>query len=334
MNIPPLTFTPLFQQKIWGGKRLYAFKGMPEGPIAIGESWEISSLPGYDTIVDEGALAGMSLNQVMNKYAQEILGETLYQKFGKNFPLMVKFLDATEDLSVQVHPGKEALEKLTDKKRPFGKNEVWYIMDAQEDGEIILGLSKDTTPHDLIQSAIEGRLFELVRRIPVQTGQVYYIPSGTIHAIRSGNLILEIQQPLDITYRLWDYDRIDPSTKNKRPLQLAEAVEVANMQRSTEHNIPFRPLPNSATPMISKDFVCLEMVWANAQTMSYEPPYAESFVIMVGVDGCCVVCDNKKNQIEITRGKVALFPATSIPLRIKDESDGKMIAVSVPNPNS
>lgn len=334
MLIPPLTFIPRLQHTIWGGKRLYALKNLPVELLPIGESWEISPLTDTPSVVESGDFAGFTLPQLMQKYAEDILGEALYHKYGKKFPLLVKFIDAGEDLSVQVHPGKTDSLSLSTKKPKAEKNEIWYIMDALPSAEIILGLSQDATPHELIQYAIEGKLFELVRRVQIAPGQLYDIPAGTVHAIRRGSMILEIQQPTDITYRLWDYDRVDNTTGRKRPLHLAEAVEAAILTRSQERNIPYRALPNGATQMLEKKFATIEMIWVSCQTLTFEPAFPESFAVLIGISGECTVADNHGNEIAISCGKVALFPATGMPLKLTSSVEGKMISVSLPDPNT
>lgn len=334
MIIPPLEFEPRLLHTLWGGKRLYGLKGIPAKNLTIGESWEVSPMAEIPSIVRGGELSGISLPQVMQRFGQEIMGEALCEKYGKKFPLLIKFIDAAEDLSVQVHPGKmeegEEAKRLSNTKN--AKNEIWYIMDATPEAEVIYGLSQDTTPHELINYAIEGNLFELLRKIPVEAGEVYDNPAGTIHAIRKGNLILEIQQPIDVTYRLWDYDRIDAESGNKRPLHLTEAVDTAILKRCTKRNVPYRAIPNSATLILEKEFATIEMVWVSQQKFDYEPPFSESFAVLVGLSGESIVSTNQGIEMNIRRGKTVLFPASGMPLKISSNSDGHMLAISLPSP--
>ncbi len=290
-------------------------------------------MPEIPSVVKSGELKGLTLPQVMQRYASHIMGETLCNKYGKKFPLLIKFIDAAEDLSVQVHPGKDEDSKpVNSKKNALAKNEIWYVMDASPEAEIIYGLSQDSSPHELISYAIEGNLFELLRRIPVQQGQIFDNPAGTIHAIRKGNLILEIQQPVDVTYRLWDYDRMDKQTGNKRPLHLTEAVEAAILTRNQYHNVPYRAIPNAATLLLEKDFATVEMVWISQQSIMYEPPFLESFAIMVGVSGECSITTNQDVELTIRRGQTVLFPASNMPLKLSNNDDGRMIAITLPDP--
>lgn len=333
MIVPPLEFEPRLLHTLWGGKRIYGLKNIPAKSLTIGESWEVSPMTEIPSIVRGGELAGISLPQVMQRYGHEIMGEALCEKYGKKFPLLIKFIDANQDLSVQVHPGKE--EEDPDRRLSAiknAKNEIWYIMGATEDAEIIYGLSQDTSPHELINYAIEGNLFELLRKIPVEEGQVYDNPAGTIHAIGRGNLILEIQQPIDVTYRLWDYDRIDSQTGNKRPLHLTEAVDAAILKRSTKRNVPYRPIPNASTLILEKEFATIEKIWVSQQKIDYEPPYSESFVVLVGVSGECTVSTNQELEVNIKRGKTVLFPASGMPLKISSTNDGQLLAISLPSP--
>lgn len=335
MVIPPLEFEPRLLRTLWGGDRIYALKRLPADNIPIGESWEVSPMHEIPSVIKtEGVLKGLTLPEVMQLHASDIMGEALCKQYGKRFPLLIKFIDAAKDLSVQVHPGKDAGKTGGAKRQAVAKNEIWYIMEATHEAEIIYGLSQDTTPHNLINCAIEGNLFELVRRISVETGQLYDNPAGTIHAIRKGNLILEIQQPIDITYRLWDYDRIDQQTGNKRPLHLSEAVDAAILTRSTQHNVPYRAIPNKSTLLLEKEFATVEMLWSAQQEFVYEPPFAESFAVIVGITGISHVTTNHGDQISIRRGQTVLFPASAMPLKILETSNGQMIAISLPSPNT
>lgn len=335
MNVPPLEFEPRLLHTLWGGKKLYALKQLAEKNFTIGESWEISPMAEIPSVVASsgGELAGMSLPMVMQRYGKEIMGEALCEKYGNKFPLLIKFIDAEQDLSVQVHPGKSDETAKSKRVSINAKNEIWYIMDAQPDTEIIYGLSQDTTPHELINCAIEGTLFELLRKVSVSPGQIYDNPAGTIHAIGKGNLILEIQQPIDVTYRLWDYDRIDEQTGNKRPLHLTEAVEAAILTRSTKRDIPYRALPNSTILILEKEFAVLEKVWVSQQKFTYKPPYSESFVILVGLSGECNVLTKEGTDISMKRGKTVLFPKSKYPLTVSNPlGDGVLLAISLPAP--
>lgn len=333
MIVPPLEFEPRLLHTLWGGTSIYALKGIPPKKLTIGESWEVSPMVEIPSIVKGGSLAGMPLPQVMQQFGDEIMGESLCRKYGKRFPLLIKFIDAAEDLSVQVHPGKDEPNRLVAKKQPAAKNEIWYVMEATPDAEIIYGLSQDTTPYELINHAIEGNLFELLRRVSVKAGDIFDNPAGTIHAIRKGNLILEIQQPIDLTYRLWDYDRIDAQTGNKRPLHLSEAVEAADLKRCKHSSVPYRAIPNKATLILEKEFATVEIVWCSEQMVHYDPPFPESFVVMIGISGRSIVQTNQGQETVIVRGKTVLFPASSMPLKINDTSNGMMVAVSLPDPS-
>ena len=228
----PLKLKPILQSRIWGGEGLYRLlgKGFP-GPKDVGESWELSDREGNANIVLGGTFAGRDLRELFSLHARDILG-TQYSPSHARFPLLHKFIYARENLSVQVHPGENS---------PLGeaKSECWYIMDAPEDASLIVGLSKDG-PKEAILAALESRdCHAVLNRVPARPGDLFYIPAGTVHAITAGLLLYEVQQNSDTTFRLYDWDRVDPSGK-PRPLHLAESAQVIDFRRHDRHRI--RPL--------------------------------------------------------------------------------------------
>lgn len=321
--------------KLWGGKRIYALLNMPEGILPIGESWLLSPLQEHTSVVEEGEFKGMNINQMMQKYGDEILGPTLNKLYNKKFPLLLKIIDATEDLSVQVHPGKNHPPLPNGKRNWLTKNELWYILDAKPEAEIILGLDRNLSAHELVEYAINGNLFEVVRRLNVKNGEIYDIPAGTIHAIRNGNLLIEIQQPVDITYRLWDYDRVEKESGKKRQLHLSEAVDAAIMTRSTTHNRPYRAIPNEQTRLIEKPFANIDLLWVSSQKLEFKSDFSESFAIVMGIAGEATVIDRYGHKTPIQMGKSLLIPSSVMPISVENETgEGKLLIITHPDPNS
>jgi len=218
MRIYPLNFKPIYKHRIWGGQKLRQVFGKDIPPSdKIGESWELADLPNDKSVIENGQFAGQTLSQVISKYPKEITGD---ENFSNPFPILIKFLDVEDTLSIQVHPDRHACRKMG-KGQP--KTECWYIISAVADAVIYKGLKKGVTKEQLIEAINKGSAAELLAKIPVKPGQCHFLPAGTVHTIGAGLLIAEIQTPSDTTYRLFDFNRVDDTGK-PRPLHIEEAL--------------------------------------------------------------------------------------------------------------
>ncbi|HER08916.1 MAG TPA: mannose-6-phosphate isomerase, partial [Bacteroides sp.] len=199
----PLKFKPILKDKIWGGSRLREVLGK-EASDRAGESWEISGVSGDISVVENGFLAGNDLTELVEVYMGDLVGEHIYEQFGLEFPLLIKFIDANDFLSIQVHPGDELARE---RHNSFGKTEMWYIVEAEADGQLIAGFNREMDRDTYLEHLQRGTLKEIVNFERVKKGDIYYMPSGRIHAIGAGVLLAEIQQTSDVTYRIYDWDR-------------------------------------------------------------------------------------------------------------------------------
>lgn len=223
----PLLFYPIFKDRIWGGEKLktYLQKEIPN--TTTGESWELSSVSGDISILSNGALKGQSLQQLLEKFPEAILGKKVYQQFGSQFPLLFKFLDAKQDLSIQLHPN-DILAK--QRHNSFGKTEMWYVVHAEENARLIVGFKEDSSPEQYLMHLENKTLLEILDSVPVTKGDVFFLETGTVHAIGAGTVIAEIQQTSDITYRIYDFDRKDVAG-NLRELHNDLALEAINYKK-------------------------------------------------------------------------------------------------------
>jgi len=220
MEIYPYAFEPIFKERIWGGRKLEQVFGKPLPPDAgIGESWELADLPHDKSRIANGPLTGMTLAEAIERHTTAITGTTDYKP---PFPLLIKLLDATDTLSVQVHPDAEACRRMG-KGEP--KTECWYIVAAEPGSFIYKGLIKGTTRKTFAAAIADGTCAEYLNKVLVQPGECHFLPAGTPPAIGPGLVIAEVQQPSDTTYRVFDWNRVDPATGKGRPLHLAEALE-------------------------------------------------------------------------------------------------------------
>jgi mannose-6-phosphate isomerase len=226
-DIYPLAFYPIFKDRIWGGEKLNSVLNKPIASTSTGESWEISTVEGDVSVISNGTLKGISLNELIDNFPNEVLGTHVFEKFGKQFPLLFKYLDAKTDLSIQVHPNDELAKK---RHNSFGKTEMWYILQADEGSKIIVGFKNNSNAKEYVSHLENKTLLDILEEVKVKTGDVFYLETGTVHAIGAGLLVAEIQQTSDITYRLYDFDRVD-SEGNKRELHVDLALEAINYNK-------------------------------------------------------------------------------------------------------
>ena len=254
----PLQFTPILKERIWGGTKLKSELGKLTSSDNIGESWELSTVEENVSVVSNGAFAGLSLNELIEKYPTEILGRKVHDRFGKQFPLLFKFLDAREDLSIQVHPNDELAKK---RHNSLGKTEMWYVMHANPGSRLIVGFNGKSSPADFMKNLDQKTLPSILNQIEVKKGDVFLLETGTIHAIGAGIVVAEIQQTSDITYRVYDWDRVDAHGKS-RDLHLDLAIDAINydVTQSKKH---YAKAANTSNPVVdckyfTTDFLPLE----------------------------------------------------------------------------
>lgn len=226
-NLYPLQFQPILKERIWGGEKLKTVLNKAIESATTGESWELSTVEGDVSIVANGVLKGKSLLEVIDEAPNEILGTAVYQKFGKQFPLLFKYLDAREDLSIQVHPN-DALAK--ERHNSFGKTEMWYIMQADDDARIIVGFKEKSNANEYVENLENKSLLSILDDVKVKSGDVFFLETGTVHAIGAGLVVAEIQQTSDITYRIYDFDRVD-AQGNGRELHIDQALDAINYDK-------------------------------------------------------------------------------------------------------
>ena len=235
-HLYPMQFEPILKERIWGGEKLKTQFNKEIVSKTTGESWEISTVEGDISTIANGDFKGKLITELIELYPNEILGSLVYERFGAQFPLLLKFLDAKEDLSIQVHPNDE-LAKV--RHNSFGKTEMWYVMQADKDARIIVGFKENSNKEEYVRYLEANKLIKLLDEIKVAEGDVYFLETGTVHAIGAGIVIAEIQQTSDITYRLYDFDRKDVNG-NKRELHVDLALEAINYNKTESQKLYFK----------------------------------------------------------------------------------------------
>ena len=258
----PLKFNPLFEERIWGGDQLRRKmdKKLPEGKL-IGESWELSAVPGNVSVVANGKLAGNSLEELIEVYMGELVGDKIYNKFGLLFPLLIKLIDAQDALSIQVHPNdKLALER----HNSDGKTEMWYVIDSEKDAELCLRFNRPVTKEEYLRHVADGTLADILARVPVKPDNAYFIPAGAIHAIGKGILIAEIQQTSDITYRVFDWNRVDKNGKG-RELHTDLAADAINFAPDQHYDVTHKPEMNRSVNLVDCPYYTTNVIGVKGQ---------------------------------------------------------------------
>lgn len=323
MKLYPLKFKPVFKYRIWGGEKLRQVLNKDCSEQSIGESWEVSGLNGDETMVKEGPLKGKTLKELIDKYKTDLVGSCCYNRFGNEFPLLIKFIDTAEPLSIQVHPNDEVAQNAHNSN---GKNEMWYILEADRDAELIVGFKKDTNKSEIHRSINEGTLTDFLNIEKVEPGDVLYIPIGTVHAIGKGVTLIEIQQTSDITYRLYDYDRVDVQTGLKRELHIKNAIDVLDYTAKNSVKTPYKKelnLPNKLvhSPNFKTNFLKIKGKFSLRKMIS------DSFRILISIGGDAIIW-HKNAEYPLKRGGTMLIPACLDGLEIFSE-DAEIIEVFI-----
>ncbi|CAM4014280.1 type I phosphomannose isomerase catalytic subunit [Flavobacterium antarcticum] len=297
----PLQFDPILKQKIWGGEKLKTQFNKSIVSNTTGESWELSAVQNAVSIISNGAFKGKLITDLIESFPIEILGTFVYQRFGKEFPLLFKILDAKEDLSIQVHPN-DVLAK--ERHNSLGKTEMWYIMQADKDAEIIVGFKENATESEYLEKLQSNKLPTILNQITVQEGDAFFLETGTIHSIGAGIVIAEIQQTSDITYRLYDFDRRD-ETGNKRELHVDLALEAINYQKQETQKFYFKE-PNKSNPIVECPYFTTNFL-PLAETLEVTKE-GDSFTVYMCVEGAFSF-ESEGSIYEYKKGDTILIPA-------------------------
>ncbi len=301
MKLYPLQFEPIFKERIWGGTKLKTYLNKPIQSYNTGESWEISTVENDVSIVSNGNFKGKSLNDLIDEFPEQILGTKVYEQFGKQFPLLFKFIDAREDLSIQLHPNDELAKK---RHNSFGKTEMWYVMQAEANARLIVGFKEKSSANEYIENLNNKTLLSILDSKKVKEGDVFFLETGTIHAIGAGILIAEIQQTSDITYRVYDFDRVD-AQGNQRELHLDLALDAINYD-VTNAQVEYSKNKNQANKVIDcKYFTTNSILLDGGLTIEKNK---KSFTVYMCVDGDFELLYDEK-LYKYTKGDTILLPA-------------------------
>ena len=307
----PLKFNALLKSTLWGGDKIIPFKHLDVKQDNVGESWEISGVPGNETVVSDGPYAGKKLNELVAELKGELVGEDNYKRVGDEFPLLIKFIDARQDLSIQVHPTDEIAHR---QGKERGKTEMWYLMDSDKDATLLCGLKKQITPEEYAQMVADDTICDAIARYNVKEGDCFFLPAGRIHAIGTGCFLAEIQQTSDVTYRIYDFKRKDKNG-NYRQLHTKEAAESINYTVESNYRTEYTAAKNQGVALVQCPYFNTA-VYDLDEPMTIDYSELDSFVILIGLKGSASITDNEGNTFTLQAGESVLIPASTKELKV------------------
>ena len=323
MKLYPLKFYPILKERIWGGEKLKTFLNKQTALPNIGESWEISDVQENTSVVSAGDLKGKTLKELIAIYKETLVGNKVYRQFGNNFPLLIKFIDAKQDLSVQLHPN-DTLAKA--RHHSFGKTEMWYIMQAEKEAEIIVDFKKGTTQETYLQNLNQNTLPNILNFERVKAGDTFFIEVGRVHAIGKGILLAEIQQTSDITYRIYDWDRVD-AAGNSRELHTDLAIDAIDFSMPDNYKVAYSKHQNTSNPMVTCPYFTTQYLPVTA--LLHKENTFDSFLIYMCVEGCVnFIFEGTKTKVKT--GETILLPAALKQFEIVPEHASKLLEIYIP----
>jgi mannose-6-phosphate isomerase len=325
MSLYPLKFTPIAKETIWGGNKLQ--KELNKGfdrEKKIGESWEISGVQNDISVVANGNLKGKNLNELIQEYAGQLLGNKNAQKFGSEFPLLIKFIDANDVLSIQVHPDDQLAKE---RHNSFGKTEMWYLLGAEKESNLIVGFNQEVDQNVYQQKLEEGKLEEILNVEKVQKGSSYFIPAGRVHAIGKGILVAEIQQTSDITYRMYDWNRTD-AQGNGRELHTELALDAIDYSLEKEYETKYTDQLNQSCQLATCEYFTTNKLTFNRE-IKKDYSQLDSFVIYMCLDGEFEINYGAEETIRVTKGESILIPAELKNIILKPKGKVEILEVYI-----
>jgi mannose-6-phosphate isomerase len=321
----PLKFEPVLKEKVWGGNALVSRYSKKQKNITdvskVGESWELSGVSENQSVISNGFLEGNNIEELIEVYMGDITGDSVYEKFGNEFPLLIKFIEAREDLSIQVHPGNELARK---RHNAFGKTEMWYILESEKGSGIYTGFREGVTKEMYNEALENGTLATILNFETVEPGDTYYTPSGRVHAIGAGTVLVEIQQTSDITYRIFDWNRKGDSN---RELHTELAQEAIDFTASGKAKIRKEPDLNEKENLVSCEFFHTNILRFN-KPLRQDYYGLDSFVLYICIDGDFTIKWDGSSE-KVTKGETVLLPAMISEVTLEPVGEAKILEVYI-----
>ncbi len=320
----PIKFEPILKSLIWGGSQICEFKEIEPIQDGIGESWEISSVEGNISVVSNGELKGRNLSDIIGEYQTQLLGKKNYERFGDTFPLLIKFIDAKDNLSIQVHPDDELAKK---RHNSFGKTEMWYVIGAADNASLYSGFRKQLTSEEYVKSIEENTFMDYLEGHSVKAGDVFFLPAGRVHAIGAGTFVAEIQQTSNITYRIYDYKRVDANGK-ERELHTELAKDAIDYRIYEKYRTKYTPVKDQAVFLESNQYFTTNLFELD-KPIERDYSAIDSFIVYIFLDGGATIEDNMGNVLEVKQGESVLIPAVASSIIITPKENVKLLETYV-----
>jgi mannose-6-phosphate isomerase len=323
-DLYPLKFETVLKEKVWGGDALATrFNKRATESLSIGESWELSAVAENQSVVSNGFLAGNNIEELIEVYMGDITGDSIFEKFGNEFPLLIKFIEAREDLSIQVHPNNDLARK---RHNAYGKTEMWYILESKPGSKIYTGF-KDGVTKEIYEEAVKkGSIDKLLNIETAEPGDAFFTPAGRVHAIGAGIVLVEIQQTSDITYRIFDWNRKNTG-KEKRELHTDLALEALDFKQSGKNKIRVEPVINKSENLVSCEFFNTDILTFN-RPLEKEYYSNDSFVVYICIEGEFLICWDG-NSDKVTKGETVLLPAMIKEVILKPIIEARLLEVYI-----
>ena len=303
----PLKFNPILKSMIWGGEKMRQYKAIDTDQKNIGESWELSGVPGNESVISNGKFAGRTITELIKEYGPELLGRHVYETYGENFPLLIKFIDARDDLSIQVHPDDAMAQSVHG--QPFGKTEMWYVVSADKDAHLMSGLSTEITTEEYVSRVENNTITDVLSDYKVQSGDVFFLPAGRIHSIGKGCFIAEIQQTSDLTYRIYDFGRLGLDGK-PRELHTELAKDAIDYSVSEDYRTAYTAAQNEETQLVECEYFKTNLLDLT-EPLSVDVKSKDSFMIVICLEGQGEMKDSEGNVVALKQGETVLVPAVT-----------------------
>ena len=320
----PLKFETVLKEKVWGGNALAThFNKKTNGSNHIGESWELSAIADDQSVISNGFLAGNNIEELIEVYMGDITGDQIYEKFGNEFPLLIKFIEAQEDLSIQVHPNDNLAKK---RHKAYGKSEMWYILECKKNSKIYTGFKPGVTK-EIYEDALKNNRIEDIMNVETpEPGNAFFTPAGRVHAIGAGIVLVEIQQTSDITYRIFDWNR-KGTGKEKRELHTDLALDAIDFNQNGSNKLSKLPVINNNLNLVNCEFFNTNLLWFN-KAIDKEYHFIDSFVVYICIDGEFQICWDGNTE-KVIKGETVLLPAMIKEVTLKPLNEARLLEVYV-----
>lgn len=317
-------FQPILKSMLWGGEKIAPYKQIATQQQSVGESWELSGVKGDESVVSEGPDAGMTLPQLIARDGAQLLGKSNFERFGEEFPLLVKFIDARQDLSIQVHPNDEMA---WERHRSKGKTEMWYVVAADEEAHLRSGFSKQVTPAQYEASVADNTITDILTDYIIHPGDVFFLPAGRVHSIGAGAFIAEIQQTSDLTYRIYDFNRRD-AQGNTRELHTELAKQAIDYTVQPDYRTHYEKTQNAPVELVSCPYFTTRL-YDLTQPLTADYSTLDSFVVVICIEGKGLLTDDCGHEVPIHQGETVLIPASVRSLRITPDGGMKLLTSQI-----